>query len=71
MIERLKLWSEIRKVRPAEESAAVAGWRDGELLLERLVGSSFRFKDAHLLAGRRIPSKRHGRWPAPRKLVQL
>ena len=32
-----------------------------ELLLRRLVGSSSRFKDAHLLPGRRIPSKRQGR----------
>src|SRR6185312_12765289 len=39
----------------------VAGGRDGELLLRQLVGSSFRFKDAHLLSSRRIPSRRQGR----------
>src|SRR4051794_21194475 len=61
MIERLRDWSEIRKVVPREESAAVTGGREGELLLGQLVGSSFPFKDAHLLAGRRIPSKRQGR----------
>ena len=61
MIERLKLRSEIQKVRPTEESASVAGGRDGELLLGELVGSSYPFKGARLLAGRRIPSKRQGR----------
>src|SRR4051794_19448902 len=61
MIERLRDWSEIRKVVPREESAAVTGGREGELLLGQLVGSSFPFKDARLLAGRRIPSKRQGR----------
>ncbi len=59
--ERLKQWLEIQKVRPADESPDVAGGRDGELLLKQLVGSSFQFKDAQLLAGRRIPSKRQGR----------
>jgi hypothetical protein len=52
MIERLKLRSEIQKVRPTEESASVAGGRDGELLLGELVGSSYPFKGARLLAGR-------------------
>ena len=61
LINRLRQWSEIQKVRPAEEPPGVAGGRDGELLLRQLVGSSLRFKDAHLLAGRRIPSKRQGR----------
>ncbi|MDG3007756.1 nuclease-related domain-containing protein [Paludisphaera mucosa] len=61
LLDRLRQWSEIQKVRPAEESAGVTGGRDGELLVRELVGSSGRFKDAHLLAGRRIPSKRQGR----------
>jgi hypothetical protein len=61
LIDRLRQWSEIQKVRPAIESAAVEGGRDGELLLKDLVGASFQFKDAHLLTGRRIPSKRPGR----------
>jgi len=61
LIERLRQWSEVQKVRPAEEPTDMAGGRDGELLLRRLVGSSFRFRDAHLFAGRRIPSKRQGR----------
>lgn len=61
LIDRLRQWSEIQKVRAADEPPDVAGGRDGELLLRRLVGSSFRFKDAQLLAGRRIPSERQGR----------
>lgn len=61
LIDRLRQWSEIQKVRAADEPPGVAGGRDGELLLRQLVGSSFRFKDAHLLAGRRIPSDRQGR----------
>jgi len=61
ILNRLRQWSEIQKVRRADESPDVAGGRDAELLLRQLVGSSFRFKDAHLLAGRRIPSKRQGR----------
>lgn len=61
LIERLRQWSEIQKVRPADEPPEVSGGRDGELALRRLVGASFRFQDAHLLAGRRIPSKRQGR----------
>ena len=61
LIDRLRQWSEVQKVRPVEEPPGVAGGRDGELLLRQLVGSSFRFKDAHLLAGRRLPSKRQGR----------
>ena len=61
LIDRLRQWSEIRKVRPTIESAAVEGGRDGELLLKALVGASYQFKDAHLLSGRRIPSKQQGR----------
>ncbi len=61
LIDRLRQWSEIQKVRPADEPPDVAGGRDGELLLRELVGSSFRSRDAHLFAGRRIPSKRQGR----------
>jgi Nuclease-related domain len=61
LIDRLSQWSEIQKVRAAKEPPDLAGGRDGELLLRQLVGSSFRFKDAHLLAGRRIPSQRQGR----------
>jgi hypothetical protein len=61
LIERLRQWSEIQRVRPVEESPDVAGGRDGELLLRQLVGSSFRSRDACLLAGRRIPSKRQAR----------
>jgi hypothetical protein len=61
LIDRLRQWSEIRQVRPGEEPPDVAGGRDGELRLRQLVGSSFDFKDAHLLAGRRIPSRRQGR----------
>ena len=61
LIDRLRQWSEIQKVRPTIESAAVEGGRDGELLLKELVGASYQFKDAHLLSGRRIPSKRQGR----------
>jgi len=58
---RLGQWLEVQKVRRADESPDVAGGRDCELLLKQLIGSSFQFKDAHLLAGRRIPSKRQGR----------
>ena len=61
ILDRLRQWAEIQKVRPAEEPPDVTGGRDGELLLGRLVASSYRFKGAHLLAGRRIPSKRQGR----------
>jgi hypothetical protein len=61
LLTRLKQWSDLQKVRPTEELADVAGGRDGELLLKQLVGSSFEFKDARLLTGRRIPSKRQGR----------
>jgi hypothetical protein len=61
LIERLRQWSEIQRVRPVEESPDVAGGRDGELLLRQLVGSSFRSRDAYLLAGRSIPSRRQGR----------
>jgi Nuclease-related domain len=61
IIDRLRQWSEIQKVRAVGEPPDVAGGRDGELALRQLVGSSFRFKNAHLLAGRRIPSRRQGR----------
>jgi len=61
VLSRLRQWSEIQKVKPADESPDVAGGRDAELLLKQLVGSSFQFKNAHLLADRRIPSKRQGR----------
>ena len=61
ILDRLRQWAEIQKVRPAQEPPDVTGGLDGELLLGRLVASSYRFKDAHLLAGRRIPSKRQGR----------
>lgn len=61
LIDRLRQWSEIQKVRPTIESAAVEGGRDGEFLLKEMVGASYQFKDAHLLSGRRIPSKRQGR----------
>jgi hypothetical protein len=47
LIDRLRQWSEIQKVRADDEPPGVAGGRDGELLLRELVGSSFRFKDAH------------------------
>jgi len=61
IVSRLRQWLAIQKVKPAEESPDVAGGRDAELLLKQLAGSSFPFKNAHLLAGRRIPSKRRGR----------
>jgi hypothetical protein len=61
ILDRLRLWSEIQRVQPTKESAAVAGGREGELLLGQLVGASFKFKAARLLASRRIPSKRQGR----------
>ncbi len=58
---RLRQWAEIQKVVPALEAPDVTGGRDAELLLKQLVGSSFAFKDGHVFAGRRIPSKRQGR----------
>ncbi len=61
LIDRLRQWSEIRGVRPVEESPDISGGRDAELLLKDLVGSSFNFQDANVFAGRRIPSKRQGR----------
>jgi hypothetical protein len=61
IIDRLRQWSAIRGVRPVDEPSDAAGGREGELLLKQLVGSTFRLKDSHLLAGRRIPSKRQGR----------
>ncbi|WP_254053247.1 nuclease-related domain-containing protein [Singulisphaera sp. GP187] len=60
-MSRLHEWSELQKVRPVEELPDVTGGRDGELLLKQLVGASFQFKNAHLLTGRRIPSKGQGR----------
>jgi Nuclease-related domain len=61
IVGRLRQWSEIQKVRPTKESAAVEGGRDGELFLKELLRASYQFKDSHLLAGRRISSKRQGR----------
>ena len=61
LIDRLRLWSEIQRVRPIEESPDISGGRDAELLLKELVGSAFHFQDANVFAGRRIPSKRQGR----------
>src|SRR5262249_3526322 len=61
MINRLAQWSEIRKVRPVEESRDVAAGRDGERALREMIGSSFRLGDASVFAGRRIPSRRQGR----------
>jgi hypothetical protein len=61
LINRLGQWSEIRKVRPVEESPDVAAGRDGELALRTMIGSSFRLGDGSVFAGRRIPSKRQGR----------
>jgi hypothetical protein len=61
IINRLGQWSEIRRVRPVEETPDVAAGRDAELALRELVGSSHRLEDASLLAGRRIPSRRQGR----------
>ncbi len=61
LIDRLRQWSEIQRVRPTQESPDVSGGRDAELLLKELVGSSFQSHSAYLFAGRRIPSKRQGR----------
>jgi Nuclease-related domain len=61
LINRLRQWLEIQKIRPVYEAPDVAGGRDAELRLEQMVGSSYQFKNAHVLAGRRIPSKRQGR----------
>ncbi|AGA28764.1 nuclease-like protein [Singulisphaera acidiphila DSM 18658] len=61
LMSRLKEWSDLQQVRPIEELPDVTGGREGELLLKQLVGSCFQFKDAHLLTGRRIPSKGQGR----------
>ena len=61
LVNRLRQWSEIQKVVPTKEAPDVTGGRDAELLLKQLVGSSFAFKDGHVFAGRRIPSKRQGR----------
>jgi hypothetical protein len=58
---RLKQWAQLREFRPVVESPDVAGGRDGELMLKHLVTAAFQFKDASLLAGRRIPSKRQHR----------
>ncbi len=58
---RLKQWLAIQTVRPSAESPDVAGGRDAEILLMQMVGLSYEFKNAHVLAGRRIPSKRQGR----------
>lgn len=61
IVSRLREWSAIGRVRPVEEALDAAGGRDGELMLRELIGSSFPFQGAHLLAGRRIPSRRQGR----------
>ena len=61
IVGRLGDWFRIIKVRPSEESASIAGGREGELQLREMIGASFAFKDAHLLGGRRIRSKRQGR----------
>jgi Nuclease-related domain len=61
LMNRLRQWFDIQRIRPAAESPDVAGGRDAEILLERMVTSSYQFKNAHVLAGRRIPSKRQGR----------
>ncbi len=58
---RLADWSRIIKVRPSEESASIAGGREGELQLREMIGASFAFEDAHLLGGRRIRSESQGR----------
>ncbi|WP_422927944.1 nuclease-related domain-containing protein [Singulisphaera sp. PoT] len=58
---RIRQWSEIRKIQPVAEEPDVTGGRDGEQLLKQLIGKSFPFKGAQLFAGRRIPSKRQGR----------
>lgn len=59
--ERLEQWHQIRQIEPIEEAPSVAGGREAEILLKELAETHFRFKDAFLLAGRRIPSKRTGR----------
>jgi hypothetical protein len=61
LMNRLEQWAQIQKVRPALELPDVTGGRDAEVMLKHLVASSFQFKDASLLAGRRIPSKRQHR----------
>jgi hypothetical protein len=61
IIKRIRQWAEIQKVVPTLEAPDVSGGRDAELVLRRLVGSSFAFADGHAFAGRRIPSKRQGR----------
>jgi len=61
LMGRLRQWSEIQRVRPSQEAPDVTGGRDAERLLKELVGSSFHFQDAHVFAGRRIPSKRQAR----------
>ena len=58
---RLGHWLRIIKVRPSEESASIAGGREGELQLKEMIGASFAFKDAHVLGGRRIRSTSQGR----------
>ncbi len=61
ILERLKDWAEIQKIRPTEESPDVSGGRDAELMLKNLIGASTAFKHSHIFAGRRIPSRRQGR----------
>ena len=61
LISRLRQWTEIQRVAPTLEAPDVTGGRDAEFVLKQLVGASFAFKDGHVFAGRRIPSKRQGR----------
>jgi len=61
VISRFKEWRVLQSVKPNEELADVVGGREGEGLLRQLVGSSYAFKDAQLLSGRRIPSRDQGR----------
>jgi len=66
-LARLRQLSEIRKVRPEVERDDVRGGREAELVLERLVGDSFAFRDAVLLTGRRVPSA----WQDRRREIDL
>lgn len=59
--QRFQQWRQISQIDPVEEAPSVAGGREAEVLLGELAESFFRSKDAYLLAGRRIPSKRFGR----------
>ena len=61
VIERVRQWVQIGKVRPVVEAPGVVAGRGGELALLELIGASYRLGDAEVLAGRRIPSARQGR----------